>query len=150
MGVSQAMRPGPRAADAGAAPRPLTVLPADFRTRLGKLSGRFVSAGHAGARFDALLYANEGATEAFAKHAGTFPVGALFIKEHWERGGDGKRGPVMAMEKMAAGFDPAHGDWRFVVVAADGEVVVDGKPEGCVLCHDDAAHDHVFRLGSAP
>jgi hypothetical protein len=31
-------------------------------------------------------------------------------------------------------------------VTADGKVVRDGHDESCVGCHDDAPHDHVFRV----
>ena len=141
------------ARDGGAAPKsaaPLTILPADFRARYAKLSAtRFLSQGHAAGRFEVEVYANEVAKAAVDRHAGTFAVGAVLVKEHWERSAERapRPGPVMAMEKMAPGFDPEHGDWRYVVVAAEsGEVLQDGKPDGCVLCHDDAPHDHVFKF----
>lgn len=143
----------PTASDAGAAApvRTLAILPTDFRTRYAKLSpARFLSQGHAAGRFDVEVYANDAAKAAIDRHAGTFAVGAVLAKEHWERSGDGegalRPGPVMAMEKMTPGFDPEHGDWRYVVVSENGEVREDGKPDGCVLCHDDAPHDHVFKF----
>lgn len=134
----------------GGAPEPaaLAILPKDFRARYSKLSSaRFVSAGHASGRFEVEVYANDSAREAFPRQSGTFPVGAVLVKEHWERGPGrtaNQPGPLMAMEKMASGFDAEHGDWRYVVVGPSGEVLEDGKPDGCVLCHDDAPHDHVF------
>lgn len=151
-GVSTVSPTAPVAArDAGTAqaPRALAILPSDFRTRYAKLStGRFLSQGHAAGRFDVEVYANEVAKASVDRHAGSFPVGAVLVKEHWERGAGEARspGPLMAMEKMAAGFDPEHGDWRYVVVTEGGDVREDGKPDGCVLCHDDAPHDHVFKF----
>ncbi len=146
-------RPGARAAaDASVIPiRALDLLPNDFRTRYGKLSSaRFVSAGHAAGRFEVEVYANEPARQTYGRHTGTFPVGAILVKEHFERTADAVApGPLMAMQKMPSGFDAEHGDWRYVVVSPEGEVLSDGKPEGCVLCHDDAPHDRVFRIEAA-
>jgi hypothetical protein len=48
------------------------------------------------------------------------------------------------MEKMAPGFAAAHGDWRYSV--ADGKAVAVGPLESCTTCHDEAPHDHVFRI----
>ena len=150
-GVSSAHPPRPStAADGGVVvtPASIGVLPSDFRTRYAKLTAnRFVSAGHASGRFDVEVYANPAAASAYTKHTGTFPEGVVFVKEHWERaaGSEGVQpGPLMAMEKMQAGYDPEHGDWRYVVVGPDGKLLTNGKPEGCVLCHDDAPRDHVF------
>jgi hypothetical protein len=140
------------AADASVTPsRELDLLPRDFRTRYGKLSAaRFVSAGHAAGRFEVEVYANDLARQTYGRHTGTFPVGAVFVKEHFERTADAVTpGPLMAMQKMPAGYDAEHGDWRYVVVAPEGGVLSDGKPEGCVLCHDDAPHDRVFRIEAA-
>jgi hypothetical protein len=50
------------------------------------------------------------------------------------------------MEKRAAGFDPARGDWRYVAVGSNGEVAGDGAIESCAGCHGDAPHDHLFRV----
>lgn len=136
-------------ADASVTPPPsVAIMPSDFRTRYVKLSAtRFVSAGHASGRFEVEVYANAAGAGAFAKQSGTFPEGAVFVKEHWERTAEGSRpGPLMAMEKMRAGYDAEHGDWRYVVVGPEGNLLTDGKPEGCVLCHDDAPRDRVFSV----
>lgn len=121
-------------------------MPKDFRTRYAKLSAtRFVSAGHASGRFEVEVYANELGQVGMGKRTGDFARGAVFVKEHWERAPEGsKPGPLMAMEKMPPGFDTEHGDWRYVVVSPEGELLSDGKPDGCVLCHDDAPHDRIF------
>ena len=76
--------------------------------------------------------------------------GARLVKEHFERAGGADAsdptGPIMMMEKMERGFDPDHGDWRYVVVNSAGTVVEDGRVESCAGCHDDAPHDHIFRV----
>jgi len=66
--------------------------------------------------------------------------------DHFERT-DGAKGPTMAMEKKPKGYDPAHGDWRWVIVGSNGALLFDGKTERCWGCHDDAAHDRVFSHG---
>jgi hypothetical protein len=152
-GVSNATRPPTRATPDGG-PRvvkSLAILPPDFRTRYTKLTRtRVPSPGHASGRFDIETYANDAARDAYGKHTGTFPVGSILVQEHWEHTSAGAEseppGPIMAMEKMATGFDTEHGDWRYVVVAPEGDILTDGKPDGCVLCHDDAPHDRVFRV----
>lgn len=132
--------------DAGPA-RPLGI-PADFRTTLTKINGaRLVSNGHAGGRYEVDVYGNDAGRAAALSVAGPIPVGARLIKEHFERAdGDTKPGPIMMMEKMPPGFDPEHGDWRYVVIDSTGVQVEDGHVESCAGCHGDAPRDHVFRV----
>ncbi|MDB4993695.1 MAG: hypothetical protein JWM74_1127 [Myxococcaceae bacterium] len=128
-------------------------LPADFKTKNGYTKvnrTRFVSNGHAAGRWDVDIYVSTSAKEAYASAAGEVPVGARLVKEHFERAGaadaSDPTGPIMMMEKMEKGFDPDHGDWRYVVVNSAGAVVEDGRVESCAGCHDDAPHDHIFRV----
>lgn len=102
---------------------------------------RFVSKGHAAGRYEVDIYADDSAKAGYAAANGELPVGARLIKEHFE---GAKPGPIMMMEKRAKGFDPEHGDWRYVIVSSTGQLVKDGKAESCAGCHDDAPHDHVF------
>jgi hypothetical protein len=111
-----------------------------------RVSGaRFLSKGHAGGRWDADVYANRAGAEALGAPDRPIPVGAVYVEEHFEKG-DAGAGPMMMMEKRAAGFDAERGDWRYVVVGARGDVVKDGVVESCAGCHGDAPRDHVFRL----
>ncbi len=121
-------------------------IPADFRTWARvNASARFVSLGHAGGRWEADVYADASGASALSRGAaGRAPVGSRFVEEHWERG-DAGAGPIFMMEKRPAGFDPAHGDWRYVAVGAGGDVAGDGPVPGCVGCHDEAPGDHVFK-----
>ncbi len=126
---------------------PLSPLPSDFRTSMTHVTAaRFLSKGHAGGRWDAEVYADPAGAEAL--HAEKWPVaaGTRFVEEHFERS-DGGAGPLMMMEKRPPGFDPAHGDWRYVAVGTRGEVVKDGAIESCAGCHGEAPGDHVFRVG---
>jgi hypothetical protein len=132
--------------DGGAAPVASPV-PSDFRTAMTKVNGaRFLSRGHAGGRWDVDVYADDAGTSALATELGPVPAGARFVEEHFERA-DGGAGPIMMMEKRPAGFDAAHGDWRYVAVSSRGEVVADGPVASCAACHGDAPHDHLFRAG---
>ena len=141
-------RAGGEGPDAGAK-RAGAGIPADFRTIFTRVNrARFVSKGHAAGRWDVDVYVSSAGKDAFGLERGDFPVGTQIIEEHFERARTGAEatGPVMMMEKRARGFDPEHGDWRFVVVGAGGDVVKDGAIESCRGCHDDAPRDHVFRV----
>jgi hypothetical protein len=109
----------------------------------------FVSLGHAGGRFRASVASNTLGTSHFTDASGTFPAGALFLMSHVENASDAATGPSLVMEKKAAGFDPAHGDWSYAVVDPKGALLREGALEPCWRCHSDAPHDYVFRLPSA-
>ncbi len=124
-----------------------SALPSDYRTRFTKLNkARFVSSGHAAGRWDVDIYANDPAQKALAVRSRDVPVGAIVVEEHFEKGGAGGPGPVMVMEKRAKGYAPDHGDWRWTVVGAAGQLVKDGIVESCVGCHDDAPMDGMFPI----
>ena len=135
------------------APNPI---PTDFRTTFVRANrARFVSNGHAGGRWAVDVYVNDAGKEALSAERGEVPIGTQLVKEHFERSPGARadaqaetqaRGPIMMMEKRAPGFDAEHGDWRYVVVGAGGELVKDGPIASCAGCHDDAPHDHLFRI----
>lgn len=135
-----------RASDA-ATPE-LSPVPTDFRSHMARVSGRFVSAGHA-ERFDAVVWANDAARAAWDA-AGDMPDGAMLVEEAIERtsgrdGGADRPAGLLVMEKGA-------GTWRFVAVMPAGEVVSDTRVALCAACHRDAPRDFVFRSrgGSSP
>ena len=72
------------------------------------------------------------------------PPGAMVLERHLAPGSEA---PVVyfGMMKRAAGFDPAGGDWEYLVVSPEGQVA----PQGvlCGRCHADAPHDHLFGAG---
>lgn len=132
----------------GGAPRPVSPLPANFRATLRRVNAsRVLSPGHAPGRFAVDLYANDAGGRAYEAERGEIEPGALLVEEHFERAAGDAGGPIMMMEKRAKGVP---GGWRYVVVTASGEVVLDGASEGCSGCHDDAPHDGLFRLVDAP
>jgi len=84
--------------------------------------------------------------------AGTYPVlgptsalapGATVVERLFE-----PRGPEPAayfvMVKRAPGYDPAGGDWEYLVLDASGRVEERGKLPLCARCHAEAPHDHLF------
>ena len=150
IGTSAGTRADGVSADGGAKPgdAPLkNPIPADFRTSLVKVNhARFVSNGHAASRYEMDVYASAAGKDALLAERGEVPVGARLVAEHFERAGETHGGPVMMMEKREKGFDAEHGDWRYVVIGAAGEVVKDGVVESCAGCHGDAPHDHLFRV----
>lgn len=132
-------------------------LPRDYRATFTKINkARFVSQGHAAGRWEVDVWANELAAKAIASRARTTPVGATVVEEHFERGGGAqpggdearRAGPVMVMEKRPAGFSAEHGDWRWVVVGSQGQLVKDGVIDTCAGCHDDAPMDGLFPLAN--
>lgn len=122
-------------------------IPADYKTKFTKVNAaRFVSTGHAAGRWDVDVWANEHAVKALASRSRDVPVGAVVVQEHFEKSGAGGNGPVMVMEKRVKGYAPDHGDWRYTVVAANGQLVKDGPVESCAGCHDDAPMDGLFPI----
>ncbi len=82
------------------------------------------------------------------------PPGAIIIKDSFTvtRNGSVMTGPLFMMEKMAAGFAPAGGNWRYLMLRPDGSLVgmtggADSKKVGfCADCHKavGAKHDFLF------
>jgi hypothetical protein len=148
VGVSTGGRASPRAAAADAAvDRAEGGLPPEWRegfTRVG--AANFPSLGHAAGRWSASVWANPAARQAIDAPDASLPVGAAFVQEHFELAGDGGAGPIMMMEKRPPGFDPAHGDMRWVVVTSAGETAHDGPAPSCSGCHDDAPRDRYFPI----
>jgi hypothetical protein len=136
-------------------------LPANYRTTFTKINkARFVSQGHASGRWEVDVWANEAAQKALAARTRQVTPGAVVVEEHYERStnpapassgaSDKPRGPIMVMEKREAGFAKDHGDWRWAVVGAQGQLVKDGVIESCAGCHDDAPMDGLFPIVETP
>ena len=100
-------------------------------------------------------YANQTAA-AYGKFedAGSLPAGSIVAKDSFTvtEGGAIVTGGLFLMEKMAPGFDPANGDWRYLMVGPDGVVKGAGPASGadevsfCAACHNRLAdkHDRLF------
>lgn len=103
-------------------------------------------------------YVNPTGTEAMLhqKHP-IFPVGSVIVKEKLPFvASGGQQTPqadfahpalLTAMVKHAAGYDPAHGDWEFVVMDGNGKhVQARGHLANCQSCHaEKKRNDYVFR-----
>ena len=74
------------------------------------------------------------------------PAGATLIERLFQPGG---ATPVafFAMVKRAPGFDPAGGDWEYIVVSASGQTEQRGALPLCARCHAEAPHDRLFGRG---
>ena len=127
------------------APKPSNAPPADLRAGVTPIPGKWASLGHTAGRWEYTLSANDAGRAALEGKVAEAAVGAKIVMEHTERG-SGEKGPTMVLEKRAKGFDPEHGDFRYVIVGKSGALVFDGTTERCWGCHDDAPHgfDHVF------
>jgi hypothetical protein len=130
----------------------MTALPPSYRTTFTKVNrARFVSRGHAAGRWEMDVWANEAAQKAISSRAHEAPVGAVLVAEHFETAAASSAaakavGPIMLLEKRPPGFSKEHGDWRYVVVGSQGQLVKDGVVEPCAGCHDDAPMDGIFPI----
>ena len=76
-----------------------------------------------------------------------FPVGSLVVKEKLAARDASEPELLTAMLKRDAGYDPAGGDWEYLVLDGSGrEVRARGRLESCRACHQaDADTDFVSR-----
>lgn len=149
VGLSEKSAGGAPTRDAGAADLVDggSLLPANYRATFTKLNkARFLSQGHAAGRWELDVWANELAVRALAARAREVQTGAIVVAEHFERGEAQARGPIMVMEKQSPGSSKDHGDWRWIVIGSQGQLVKDGVVESCAGCHDDAPMDGLFPL----
>jgi len=126
-------------------------IPPNFRTSMKKLTpSRLVSKGHAAGRYESDIYGNEEGAKAHDSDRGEVRAGAALVIEHAEVvGSDTLPGPVMMMQKLARGANPAHGDWAFSVMDSKGHMLDDSETRLCAGCHEGAPHDYVFRFSDA-
>jgi hypothetical protein len=69
--------------------------------------------------------------------------GAVLVEAHYRAGGSS---PVVffAMSKRSPGFDPAGGDWEYLIVEPGGAIRQRGRLPLCARCHAEAPYDHLF------
>ena len=78
--------------------------------------------------------------------AGVMPRGTVLAKDSFAVTGEGEvfSGPLFLMEKMAPGFNPDSGDWRYTMIMPDGSLFGttggdgDGRVKFCIACHETA------------
>jgi hypothetical protein len=136
VGISPPRAPeGPVASSSPATPR-APIVSSDFRSRMTRVGGRFLSRGH-GERFDAIVWSNEAAQPA-VRGRGPAPDGAVLVEEAVVRDvrGDEREGLLVMQQRDG---------WHFAAVDADGTAVTDERVSACAACHADAPHS-VFPL----
>ncbi len=83
------------------------------------------------------------------------PEGAILFKDSFsvEQNRQIILGPLFVMEKMAKGFNPLSGDWKFTQIQPTGEITGEtngensGKVNYCIECHITRADDdHLFYI----
>jgi len=84
---------------------------------------------------------------------GTYPVlgprsalapGATLVERLFDPHGGAEPAAYFVMVKRAPGYDPAGGDWEYLVLGAAGRVEDRGKLPLCARCHAEAPHDRLF------
>ena len=105
-------------------------------------------------------YANAAAARyRLFEDSGPLPPGAILVKDSFAvtEAGDVFSGPLFVMEKMAPGFNPASGDWRYTMIMPDGSLMGttggagSARMEFCVSCHAIVGEkqDHMFYVPEA-
>ncbi len=86
------------------------------------------------------------------EQADPLPAGSVIAKDSFSVGADGKAtlGPLFLMEKMAAGFNEASGDWKYTMIMPDGSAfgttggAGDASVQFCNECHALVAEDQDY------
>ena len=87
-------------------------------------------------------YMNDVAREALTNKTGSFPAGAVIVKENYMP--DSTLAAVTIMYKVE-GYNADHNDWHWVKRLVDGTVAAEGRVEGCQNCHGGVqANDYIF------
>ena len=94
------------------------------------------------------VYVNDIGREAMLKHKNpNFPEGSVIVKEKLSAQDSQAPELLTVMIKQKKGFNPANGDWEYMVVDGKGETVQGrGNLENCQRCHiDKQKTDYIFR-----
>lgn len=75
-----------------------------------------------------------------------FAVGTVIVKDRNPDKNETKSPDLDVMIKQPKGFSPGTGDWQYVHVSANGEVIQGESLRRCATCHENAKHDHVFGI----
>jgi hypothetical protein len=125
---------------------PTSLVPAGYTTRFVQVRGcrntieHLASATSGAATSHIRVVINPEAAAAYRAGAATLPVGTLVIKEEFDDPDCRTVTGFTVMRKEPAGYDPAHGDWRWQRVRArDSAVLEDGTVQRCWSCHNRPA-----------
>ncbi|MFM7118033.1 MAG: cytochrome P460 family protein [Planctomycetota bacterium] len=94
------------------------------------------------------VYVSPSAKEIMLSGKGTYPEGSLVIKSKLATAEAKTPELFTVMQKMPAGYDEEHGDWKyFVVDGSTFKLLAAGRIDSCKSCHDQYAEsDYVTRL----
>ena len=87
-------------------------------------------------------YVNPPAHAAIVGKEGAMAPGSIVLKETYTEAGELLN--ITVMYKVE-GYYPEHNDWFWLKALDDGTVELEGKPEGCFVCHSDMkSNDYIF------
>ena len=88
-----------------------------------------------------------GREQMMTKQEPKFPVGSMIIKEKLGKPDSTTPEVLTAMIKREPGYNPANGDWEYLVLNGTASMIVErGKLERCSSCHSSYKHtDFVTR-----
>jgi hypothetical protein len=103
---------------------------------------------HEGAEGFREIYINDaGKKVSKGKDKFPYPGGTIIVKESYSNnnGGKGDLNSLTVMIKRATGYDVEHGNWEYMMVSPDNEVMAQGRLEMCISCHSAVSDsDWVF------
>ncbi len=100
-----------------------------------------------------VVYANDAAARVLLALApGKFPVGSVIVREKLANASATKPELLAAMIKREAGFNPAGGDWEFLLFDGALTRVRERQKKGsCLACHaSQQSRDFVFPVPQSP
>jgi hypothetical protein len=117
---------------------PVSLLPADYPARFVEVRDCRRSVEHG--LINILIMTESVAAQSYLNGPFPLPVGTLVVKQEYALGeGCTERVGTTLMRKEPAGYDPAHGDWRWQKLDVAGKVLLDGRGTGalaaCGSCH---------------
>lgn len=94
------------------------------------------------------VYVSPAAKEIMLSGKGTYPEGSLVIKSKLATAKAETPELLTVMQKMPAGYDVQHGDWKYLIVEGSTlKQLAAGRIDSCQSCHDQYAEtDFVTRL----
>jgi hypothetical protein len=114
-------------------PDPMELLPADYKSTFVEVSPCQSSLAH-NAPYG-VLRATPAIAAAFSAGAFPFPVGTLVVQEQFADSRCVDPTGYVVMKKESAGFDSAHGDWRWARLDRFQIARENGKVARCIACH---------------
>ncbi len=89
-----------------------------------------------------------------------YPIGSLFLKEHFNAKDDKREeGTILTlMEKLPEGYDDEYGNWKYIWVnSQSGAIIAEGNSSNellyssCIECHSNMSdRDYVFATYMQP